>query len=327
MKKINNSLKDKSFIVAEIGNNHEGSFSVAKKLILEANKAGVNAVKFQTFITENFVNDKDKKRFKRLKKFELSKKNFIDLAKLAKKKELKFISTPLDNKSAIFLNSIVDYFKISSGDNNYFQLIKKVLSFNKPTFISTGLLNLNEINKLVKFIKKNKFPINKLTLLHCVSDYPVNDNEANLQSIKFLKKKLKVKIGYSDHTLGIVASIVASAYGAEVIEKHFTLDKKYSNFRDHNLSSDPKEMKELVTSIRRLNLMKGKYKKEISLSEKKNIKLMRRSIYASKNIKKNEKINMESLKIVRPEFGLKPSNLNKIIGIRAKKKIKKSDLI
>jgi sialic acid synthase SpsE len=327
MKKINNSFKNKTFIVAEIGNNHEGSFSVAKKLILEASKAGVDAVKFQTFITENFVNDKDKKRFKRLKKFELSKKNFIDLAKLAKKKRLKFISTPLDITSAIFLNSIVDYFKISSGDNNYFQLIEKVLSFRKPTIISTGFLSFKEIKNLILLVKKNKFPLSKLSLLHCVSAYPVEYEEANLRSISFLKKNFQTKIGYSDHTIGIEAAIVAVSFGAEIIEKHFTLDNNFSKFRDHIISSDPDEMRQLVVSIRKAEMMLGKYNKKISKNEKLNKKSTRRSIFARVDIKKNEKIDFEKIKIVRPQEGLDPFYLSKIIGKKTKKKINQNQAL
>ncbi len=327
MRSKNLFKKKLPFIVAEIGNNHEGSPSVARKLINEAYNAGADAVKFQTFITEDFISKKEKKRFNRFKKFQLSQKNFINLANYTKKKGMKFISTPLDIKSAIFLNSIVDSFKISSGDNNYFELIKKVLSFKKPVIISTGFLNFREIKLLLKFIKKNKFPLNKLTLLHCVSDYPVKDHEASLNSIKFLKDKLNINIGYSDHTIGITASIIATIFGAEIIEKHFTLDKKYSNFRDHSLSSDPMEMKDLVNSIRRIKTLSGSYEKKISLKEKKNLTSSRRSIYAAIDINKNQKINYLNTKILRPGNGLEPNKIETIKGKKSKKIIKKNDLI
>ena len=260
---------NKVFIVAEIGNNHEGSFANAKKLIYAAKKTGVDAVKFQTFKTENYVNRKEKKRFKKLKKFELTGNEFFKLYEIAKKNKLKFISTPFDIESANFLGSFVDFFKISSGDNNFYQLIETVLSYKKPTIISTGLLNYKEIKNLVKFVKEQKFPLKKLTLLHCVSAYPASDFEANLKSIEFLKKKLPVKIGYSDHTLGTLASVIATSYGAKVIEKHFTLDKKFSNFRDHEISADKNEMKKLVVDVNRAYSMLGKFNKEISKSEKK----------------------------------------------------------
>ena len=327
MNKKKFNFKNKVLIVAEIGNNHEGSFSLAKKLIEKAAKAGVDAVKFQTFKTEKFVNDRDKLKYKRYKKFELSKKEFYKLSKFAKSKKLIFISTPLDIQSAIDLNKCVDFFKISSGDNNYFQLIEKVLSFKKPVIISTGLLNHGGIKDLLKLIKKRNFPMKKVFLLHCVSDYPVVDKEANLISIKYLRDKFKMNIGYSDHTLGIEASIMAVSYGAKIIEKHFTIDKNYSMFRDHKLSSDPKEMLKLVESVRRSSIMAGAYTKKISKNEKKNFKSMRRSLYAKVQINKGERITLDKIKLVRPFNSLSTKKIKDILNKKAKSLIKKSQPI
>ncbi len=320
-------IKKKPFIIAEIGNNHEGSFEVAKKLILKAADAGVDAVKFQTFITEDFISAENPERFKRYKKFQLSKNEFKKLYKITKKKNLKFISTPLDLKSAIFLRPLVDFFKISSGDNNFVQLIEKVLSFKKPTIISTGFLNLSEIKKLVKFVKNKKFPMKKLSLLHCVSDYPVKKKEANLNCIKLLKDKLNLRIGYSDHTIGIDSALIASVMGAEIIEKHFTLDKNFSNFRDHQLSADPKEMKNLVDKIKEYNVLMGKYEKKISHGEKKNLQASRRSIYTNRAILKNEYFSDSNISIIRPGKGHEPKKLKFILNKRSKKNYKKNKLI
>ena len=308
-----NKLK-KTFIIAEIGNNHEGSFNVACKLIKEAKKAGVDAVKFQTFETKNYVLKNDIERFERLTKFELTKEEFYKLSLLAKNNNLKFISTPFDINSAIFLNKIVDYFKISSGDNNYYQLIQRVLKFKKNTIISTGLLNFKGTINLYKFIKKLKFDNSKIAFLHCVSSYPVDDREANLLSISFLKKKFPLTIGYSDHTLGINAAIAATVIGAKIIEKHFTLDNNYSKFRDHQLSLNPVNMKHLVDSIRSIEYMMGKEQKIIQPSEKKNLFSMRRSLYLSKDINKNSKIKVKDVSIVRPFVSLEPSDLNTVVG-------------
>ena len=296
-----NNLK-KTFIIAEIGNNHEGSFGVACKLINEAKKAGADAVKFQTFKTEYYVNQNDKKRFKKLKEFELSYEDFAKLSVVAKKNNLKFISTPFDIKSAIFLNNIVDFFKISSGDNNYFDLIKVVLGFNKPTFISTGFLNFKEIKNLIKFTKKNKFDTSKLCLFHCVSDYPVSDEQANLLSIKFLKDKLSLEIGYSDHTIGIEAPILAISLGAKIIEKHFTLSNNFSNFRDHKLSLNPADMKIMVKKIRKVQVQLGKYEKVIGKTEKKLIPITRRSMIAKKSINKNQLMTVYNTSFLRPQY-------------------------
>ena len=308
-----NKLK-KTFIIAEIGNNHEGSFNVACKLIKEAKKAGVDAVKFQTFETKNYVNKNDIERFERLKKFELTKEEFYKLSLLAKNNNLKFISTPFDINSAIFLNKIVDYFKISSGDNNYYQLIEQVLKFKKNTIISTGLLNFKGTINLYKFIKKLKFDNSKIAFLHCVSSYPAEDKEANLLSISLLKKNFPFTIGYSDHTLGIHAAIAATVIGAKIIEKHFTLDNNYSKFRDHQLSLNPVNMKHLVDSIRSIEYMMGKEQKIIQPSEKKNLFSMRRSLYLSKDINKNSKIKVKDVSIVRPFVSLEPFDLNKVVG-------------
>jgi sialic acid synthase SpsE len=312
-----NNLK-KTFIIAEIGNNHEGSFNVACKLIKEAKKAGVDAVKFQTYRTEDFIHIKEIKRFRKLKKFELTKEEFYKLSCLAKNNNLKFISTPFDINSAVFLNKIVDCFKVASGDNNYYQLIETILKFNKTTLISTGLLNFKEVLNLYKFIKNEKFNTSKLAFLHCVSSYPVPNYEANLLSIKFLKKKIPLEIGYSDHTIGVNASLAAFVLGSKIIEKHFTLDNNYSKFRDHKISLDPAHMKYLVDSIRSIEKMMGKENKIVQPSEKKNFFSMRRSIYSSSKIKKNSKIFKNTLSILRPRGSLNPVDLNKIIGKTAK---------
>jgi len=315
-----NKLK-KTFIIAEIGNNHEGSFNVACKLIKEAKKAGVDAVKFQTFKTEDFINPYDKKRFRKLKKFELSYEEFEKLSVIAKNNKLKFISTPLDINSAIFLNNIVDCFKIASGDNNYYDLIKTVLNFDKTTFISTGLLDFIKVKSLVKFIKKIGFNFSKLSLFHCVSDYPVSYEDANLLSIKFLKAKLPLTIGYSDHTIGREASIVAVSLGAKIIEKHFTLSNNFSKFRDHQISLNPRDMKQLVSSIRKTELMLGVEEKRIQNSEFKNLDLIRRSIYSANNFNKNTIIKKNMIKILRPANIYKPNDLKKILNKKIKKKI------
>ena len=313
----------KTFIVAEIGNNHEGSFELACKLINKAKEAGVDAVKFQTFKTEDFIHPSEKKRFKILKKFELTNENFYKLSVISKKKGLKFISTPFDLKSAVFLSNLVDLFKIASGDNNYNKLIETVLKYKKPTLISTGLLNFTELLNLYKFIKNKKFSLSRLAFLHCVSAYPVPDNEINLLSIKFLKEKFPITVGFSDHTLGLYASVAAIVLGAKIVEKHFTIDNNFSRFRDHKISLNPHDMKKLVNSIRLIEKMLGKNEKKIQPSESKNLFSIRRSLYASRNIYKNSIININDVSILRPLYLLNPNHLKKIINNKTKTFIKK----
>jgi len=313
----------KTFIVAEIGNNHEGSFELACKLINKAKETGVDAVKFQTFKTEDFIHPSEKKRFKILKKFELTNENFYKLSVISKKKGLKFISTPFDLKSAVFLSNLVDLFKIASGDNNYNKLIETVLKYKKPTLISTGLLNFTEILNLYKFIKNKKFSLSRLAFLHCVSAYPVPDNEINLLSIKFLKEKFPITVGFSDHSLGLYASVAAIVLGAKIVEKHFTIDNNFSRFRDHKISLNPHDMKKLVNSIRLIEKMLGKNEKKIQPSESKNLFSIRRSLYASRNIYKNSIININDVSILRPLYLLNPNDLKKIINNKTKTFIKK----
>jgi len=317
----------KTFIIAEIGNNHEGNYKNAIKLIDKAKKSGVDAVKFQTFETKNFVNKSEKKRFSRFTNFELSKKNFKKLSIYARKNGLKFISTPLDINSAKYLSNIVDIFKISSGDNNYFELIKTCAKYKKPLIISTGLINLLEINRILKNLKELNFPLKKLSFLHCVSDYPVQFGEANLLSIRLLKNKLPITIGYSDHVIGDESCIVAVSFGAKIIEKHFTLNNNFSNFRDHKLSLNPDDMKKMVMKIRKVESMLGFYKKVISKNELKNFKSMRRSLYFTKDLQKGTILEKKHFKIVRPFNKFGPEDIKNFLGKKLKKNVKDSDIV
>ncbi len=312
----------KPMIIAEIGNNHEGSFDIAKKLIIEASKAGVDAVKFQTFEPELFQNSLDKKRFNKLKKFKLSKEHFIKLSHIARKKKLKFISTPLDLKSAYFLRDKVDFIKIASGDNQYYELIDHVLKFNKKTIFSTGLLDQNNLKTFINLIKKKSKKFNNIYFLHCISCYPAKIQNVNLERINFIRKLSVKNVGYSDHTIGLSAALASVFYNVKVIEKHFTLDNNFSNFRDHKLSLNPKDMSKLVLIINDLAKLKMNYNPKISFEERKNINLMRRSYYAKKEIKKGRLFTNETVKCVRPKVKNGFYLNSQIIGKTAKKNIK-----
>lgn len=296
----------KPFVIAEIGNNHEGSFQIARKLVQKASECGVDAVKFQTYDVTKFIHKKETKSYNRLKKFQLSYEEFYKLSLIAKNKNLKFISTPLDLVSASKIKDFVDYFKIASGDNNFNELISVVLKQNKKTIISTGLLNENEVYKLVEYVKSKKFNLKKFSLLHCVSDYPANHKDLNLYFIKKLKKKYpKIKIGYSDHSIGLEAIITAFFFGAEVIEKHFTLDNNFSNFRDHSLSLNPKDMKYYIQFLKKSILSFGSSSKILSHGELKNFNKMRRSYYFLKSKKKGDKVEADDLIYLRPKLKIK----------------------
>ena len=330
MKLKNFDLKKKVFIIAEVGNNHEGNFSIAKKLVRLAAKAGADAVKFQTFRTENFIRKKDIKRFKQLKKFELSYEQFKSLKKLAHIKKIKFISTPLDLESADFLIKNADLIKIASSDNNFFPLIEKVLKSKKSIIISTGMTNTSQIKDLTNYIYKvigKKSAEKRIALLHCVTSYPVEDKFANLRSVEYLIKNSKLTIGYSDHTLGNDACIAAVVMGAKIIEKHFTINKKFSKFRDHALSADYIDLKNIVSRIRKVEKQLGRFNKEIQKPEKKLIKIVRRAAYADRDIFPGEKISIKNVKFLRPALTSNFFYLKKIIGRKIEKTFYKDQKI
>lgn len=328
--------KNKVFIIAEIGNNHEGNFHLAKKLIKSAKDCGADAVKFQTFIPELFIDTNDTKRLKQLKKFQLSFKEFKSLSNYAKKIGIIFLSTPLDIKSAKFLNSIQKLFKIASSDSNFTPLIETVAKFKKTIILSTGLSDISTITKSKNRIlriwnseKKRKKTKNiNLVIMHCVTSYPVDEKEANLLAIKTLKNKYKnLIIGYSDHTIGTYSALAAVALGAKVIEKHFTLSRSFSKFRDHKISSDPKEFKYLINNIRKLEQALGDGKKEIQKSEREYLDSLRRSAIAFRNIKKNSKLSQQDIKWVRAKGGLKIDFKKKILNNKIKSNIKKNEIL
>ncbi len=317
--------KKKIFIVAEAGNNHEGSLNVAKKLIDKAAVAGADAIKFQTFNVKNFINIKEKKRIKQLSKYSLKIEDFKKLSSYAKKKKIIFFSTPLDFKSAENLKKIQKLFKISSGDNNYFDLVKLTCSYGKPVIVSTGLADLKLVKKIYKILKNSKkieFSKKNFALLHCVSSYPVPSAQANLSSIGYMKKNFKnISIGYSDHTIGMTACFVAASLGADIIEKHFTLDNNYSKFRDHKLSLNPQDFKEMVTKIREIEMLVGKKEKIIQKCEKEGLKSSRRGLAFIGNLKKGHKLRSKDLTGLRPEKYFSVEKKSSFIGKTLKKNV------
>lgn len=318
-------MNKRTFIVAEIGNNHEGSFQTALKLIDKAKACKVDAVKFQTFIPELFL-DISHPKFKFYKSLQLSFEEFEKLSLYAKKKKLIFFSTPLDLESAKFLKNIQSIFKIASSDINFYSLIKTVASFNKEIIISTGASTFKEIKKahdlVSKIWKKNKY-VGQLNILHCISEYPADINKINLKTIWFLMRKFpKCKIGFSDHTVGMEASTLSVTMGCEIIEKHFTLNNNFSDFRDHRISLNPKNMANLVNKIRYIESIMGTEDKRMYGSELKNLNLIRRKLFINQSIKKNETIKSKYIDFVRSNRGLKIEEIKKIIG----KKVIKNEI-
>ena len=324
-------INKKIFIVAEIGNNHEGNFNLAKQMIRLAAESGADAVKFQTIIPEFLVSNIDKERLLRLRSFQFSFDQFVDLKAYALKVGVTFFSTPFDIESAKFLNQIQAIFKIASGDNNFFPMIDLVASFGKPIIVSTGLANLDLVDKLnerILNIWKSKKIKSDLAFLHCVSSYPVPYEHANIGFIKYLSKRYpNSTIGYSDHTIGTEASECAVSMGARIVEKHFTIDKNYSDFRDHQLSADPEELKNLVKKIRFIEKLIGKGLTDKEKFEESMKKPMRRSIAAKTNLKAGTQLAIENITWVRPGNGIPPGNEKLVIGKKLKKSFEKGQII
>ncbi len=304
-------------IIAEIGNNHEGSFTLAEEMIGRAAEAGANAVKFQTFRTEHYVSSDNKARIDMLKSFELSEDDFERLKKTADSAGVVFISTPFDIQSAIFLDHLVPAFKIASGDNTFYPLLDVVAKFGKPVILSCGLAGWIQIRYAKAFIERiwqEEGIDQQLALLHSVTSYPVPFCEANISAIGRLQKEFGGVVGYSDHVLGIEAAALSVAQGARIVEKHFTLDKNQSDFRDHHISADPGEFALLVERIRQVEELMGSGEKILQESEEILLPLVRRSIIATRDLPAGEIIRQEDITWVRPSGGIPPGNESLILG-------------
>jgi len=230
------NIKGRTFIIAEIGVNHEGSFEKAIEMIDLAAGAGADAVKFQTYIPEKYISASQPERLERVRRFALNFNQFRQLAIHAKEVGIHFISTPLDFNSLDLLAELCDIIKISSGDITYYPLLERAAKTGKMLIVSTGLATLEETEKAVKVIESGNPAIRrdkKIALLHCLAAYPAPEEEINLRSIPFLEDHFGLPIGYSDHTEDILASLTAVALGAPIIEKHFTYRKENQTFHDH----------------------------------------------------------------------------------------------
>ncbi len=325
------------FIIAEAGVNHNGKLALAKKLVDAAKKAGADAVKFQTFKAENLVIKnvkitnyqkrnlgKNETQLAMLEKLELQYGDFVKLKKYCDKKKIIFLSAPHSPDAIDFLEPLVPAFKVGSGDLTNLPFLEKIAQKKKPIILSTGMATLKEVKEAVRVIKRkgNK----RIILLHCTTNYPCPLPEVNLRSMLTLKKEFNLPVGYSDHTQGNIVPMMAALIGASVIEKHFTLDKNLPG-PDHKASLDPAEFKEMVKVIRIAQTVLGSGSKKPTKSEEEIKKVIRKSIVASRDINKGEKISESMLSIKRPGTGIEPKYFNKIIDRKARQNIKKDELI
>jgi len=327
-----------TFIIAEVGVNHNGDINTAKKLIDAAVYAGADAVKFQTFKSENLVTEyadmaeyqknntgREYTQFNMLKRLELSFPDFMELKEYCKINDIIFLSTPFDCESADFLNKIgIDAFKISSGDLTNIPFLEHIAKYNKPIILSCGMANLSDIEDAVFAIKQHNN--DKIILLHCTSNYPADTDDVNLLAIDTIRSAFKVITGYSDHTQGITIPLIATARRAAVIEKHLTLDKDMEG-PDHSASLEPFEFKFMVEKIREIERALGDGIKMCRESEIDTMKAARKSIVASRNIKAGEVITFNDLCFKRPGTGIMPKFYKEIIGKKARKDINKDEQI
>ena len=328
----------KTLIIAEVGPNHNGRLDLAYKLIDIAVKIGADIVKFQTSIPRLGISkyaqkadyqksgNKNESQLKMAEKISLKLEDFYKLKKYCIKKKIEFLSTPFDFESIKLLKKLkVKRIKIPSGEINNLPYLIEVAKLKKEIILSTGMSSLKEVKSALKIIKKYSKK-NKITVLHCTTQYPAPFKDLNLNVIKTLRKELKCDIGYSDHSPGIEASLAAVCLGAKIIEKHITLDKKMKG-PDHKASLEPEEFKLMIDSIRNIENSFGNYEKKITKSERKIILIARKSIVASKPIKKGEKFSDNNITVKRPALGLSPMNWFDVIGKRSKKNYSEDQFI
>lgn len=329
----------KVFIIAEAGVNHNGSIELAKQLIDKGAEAGVDAVKFQSFKADKLVtvnaekadyqkanmgNNKDN-QYEMIKKLELDYDKHQELMDYATEKGVMFLSSAFDLESIDLLVELdLSVFKIPSGEITNLPYLRKIARTKKPIILSTGMASMGEIEDAIRILKDNGSK--EITILHCNTEYPTPMNDVNLTAMNTIKEAFKVNVGYSDHTLGIEIPIAAVALGAEVIEKHFTLDKTMEG-PDHKASLEPKELQEMVRSIRNIEMALGDGIKTPTASERKNKPIARKSIVAKSVINIGEVYSEENLDIKRPGTGISPMLWDDVIGTIANKNYQIDELI
>lgn len=325
-----NRNNKKVVIIAEAGVNHNGDVNIAKQLIDAAAEAKADYVKFQTFQSNKVISSFAEQasyqykntgikesQLEMVQKLELSKQDHQLLLDHCKKTNIKFFSTSFDLPSTRFLRKLnLGLFKIPSGEITNLPYLSLIGGYNTEIILSTGMADLGEIEQAIRVLEKNGTERNKITLLHCTTEYPAPFEEVNLKAMNTLREAFGTEVGYSDHTEGIEVAIAATALGASVIEKHFTLDKSLPG-PDHKASLDPVELKKMVYSIRLIEKSLGDGRKEPSQSEIRNKSVARKSLVAKKLIKKGDKFTRNNIAIKRPGYGISPMKIDDVLGRKA----------
>ena len=329
----------KTFIIGEIGSNHNLDKSTVKQLILNCKKSKFNSVKFQIYDAEEALSKNVKVSDLKLThlyedgpwweiardKILMPRDWFKEMFNFARKQSLIPICTVHREEDAYFLKKLgIKIFKIASIDMNHKYLLKTLIKFDTPLIISTGMGLISEIADTVDFLRSNNFE--RFNLLHCVSQYPPKFNEQNLLNIPMLKNTFNVNVGYSDHTTGYLSSVIATSLGAKIIEKHITLDKSYPG-PDHPFALELKDMINLQKNIKLTEESLGKNIRHMSNNEYKERQTIRRSVILKKDLKKGEKLTYNKVKFARPGTGINPNDFDKIIGRKCKLNLKSETIL
>lgn len=327
-------------IIAEAGVNHNGSLEMAKQMVVAAKEAGADYVKFQTGIPEKVISkfaemaDYQKtnvgvkeSQLDMVRKIMLPGNEFQELKEYCDLQKIKFMSTPFDLTSIDVLAPLgMDYWKIPSGEITNLPYLRKIAELHQPVILSTGMSCIGEIEDAIRILTEGGLQKEQISLLHCNTEYPTPFEDVNLKAMHTLKECFGVRVGYSDHTKGIEVPIAAVAMGAEIIEKHFTLDKTLPG-PDHVASLEPHELKAMVDTIRNIENALGNGIKQVSSSEKKNIAIARKSIVAAQNIKSGETFTERNLTVKRPGNGITPMRWDEVVGQIAKRDFVEDELI
>lgn len=317
------------FVIAEVGNNHEGDAALAREMLHAAAAAGADAVKFQIISPAHLVASTEVDRLSQLRSFALTEEEWAGIFHEASRIGIECFATAFDTESAKRLSGMQSLFKIASGDNDFEALLREIASFGSPTMVSTGMTDLNAVTAIVDtWNEASARGTRDLALLHCVSSYPVPDDQANLRAIQSLQREFPdIAVGYSDHCLGIESVIAAVAMGACIVEKHFTLDHHLSNFRDHQLSATPDEFLSMVTAIRKVEQMRGSGTLGLSPCEGPVRASSRRSIATLRDLVPGEIVRREDLTWLRPGFGFRVGQEDMVKGRRVTRAIQAGEIL
>ena len=329
-----------TFIIAEAGVNHNGDVTLAKRLVDAAASSGADAVKFQTWRTELLVTPTaemaeyqmlntqvEESQFDMLKRLELSYNDFNELKLYCDNKKILFLSTADEEESASFLNNLQDIFKIGSGELTNIPFLRHVAQFGKEIILSTGMANLAETEEAIRVLLSSGQTLDQITVLHATTAYPTFPEDVNLNAMTTLRHAFPgIKVGYSDHTLGIEVSLAAVALGAKVIEKHFTLNRDMKG-PDHAASLEPDELGRLIDGVRKIEKALGSGWKAPTLKEIENKKIVRKSIVAKEEISIGDILTTKNVTIMRAGGGISPNRWDEVLGSKAIRSYKKGDII